>query len=469
MIYSNNLNKNIFFTETNSILLDYLKQTYNYDLSPLTYSRKYTNGTYTITRPSTKYKGCKFVNGYPHFDVPYDVMLKEINNFIDKEPLYNKDIIIRYGDTHLYNPIPKLNQVRNLVIADIFDSMILTSGEKHIVYTIGDIDRKSLNKVAEKFNENEIEDIIKKLNNFIVTGNECDTYYLKEWKNLDLEATKKLNLLLKKLNLKRDKFLLESDLYRNKSIYNSIKDNVMYENGIRDDGTLKYPLQELMFLLTVNRENTSIISVIGDNQVEHVLKVMKILNNNNMDLDASFLTYSICRNGDSREIEDWSKKIDAYIKKENIAIDGELIKYQDYLKIIIGGQGNSRTIDYEDLGRYKQNFERFKVIYESKKMSYDKRNKNAQSGEKTDLLSNMALGNYYLNLAVKSGEQSKFFTYLYNISKEYMKSIDENEKNNDLYYNFISEGLQRLNLNDIGKYKMREVKKKDDISEELER
>ena len=79
----------------------------------------------------------------------------------------------------------------------------------------------------------------------------------------------------------------------------------------------------------------------------------------------------------------------------------------------------------------------------------------------------MALGNYYLNLAIKSGEQNRFFTYLYTISKEYMRNIDKYD--GKLYYNFISKGLQRLNLNDIEICKRKEMNKYNEISEEFER
>ena len=149
VIYRNIMNKDSIFYKYNSILLDYLIKNYNYDKSPLIYSKRYTNGFFTITKPNNKYKNCKFINGYPHFNIPNDILLEEINNFINNRPLYDKNIIIRYGDTHLYNPIPKLNQVRNLIIANMFNSMILTSGKKNIIYTICDIDRKSLKKIVE--------------------------------------------------------------------------------------------------------------------------------------------------------------------------------------------------------------------------------------------------------------------------------------------------------------------------------
>ena len=467
MIYRNIMNKDSIFYKYNSILLDYLIKNYNYDKSPLIYSKRYTNGFFTITKPNNKYKNCKFINGYPHFNIPNDILLEEINNFINNRPLYDKNIIIRYGDTHLYNPIPKLNQVRNLIIADMFNSMILTSGKKNIIYTICDIDRKSLKKIVEEINLNDTDKMIEELNKYIVSGNCRNQEYLRKWYNLNLETKKDIIKFLRTLNLKIDKMIFESKLYKNREIYNKIKNDIIYKNGIRQDGTFKYPLQELMFILATDKARTSVLNIIGDDQVDHILKVMDILDNNNLNTDVSFLTYGICKNGDSRNIGVWSKKIEEYIKDENIVIDNEQIKYQDYLKIIVATQGNNREINFNDLSKYKQNFEKFKYVYNSKKISYSKRNNNNKIIKNCDLIKNMALGNYYLNLAIKSGEQNRFFTYLYTISKEYMRNIDKYD--GKLYYNFISKGLQRLNLNDIEICKRKEMNKYNEISEEFER
>ena len=467
VIYRNNMNKDSIFYKYNSILLDYLIKNYNYDKSPLIYSKKYTNGFFTITKPNNKYKNCKFINGYPHFNIPNYILLEEINNFINNRPLYDKNIVIRYGDTHLYNPIPKLNQVRNLIIADMFNSMILTSGKKNIIYTICDIDRKSLKKIVEEINLNDTDKMIEELNKYIVSGNCRNQEYLRKWYNLNLKTKKDIIKFLRTLNLKIDKMIFESKLYKNRDIYIKIKNDIIYKNGIRQDGTFKYPLQELMFILATDKARTSVLNIIGDDQVDHILKVMDILDNNNLNTDVSFLTYGICKNGDSRNIEVWSKKIEEYIKDENIVIDNEQIKYQDYLKIIVATQGNNREINFNDLSKYKQNFEKFKYVYNSKKISYSKRNNNNKIIKNGDLIKNMALGNYYLNLAIKSGEQNKFFTYLYTISKEYMRNIDKYD--GKLYYNFISKGLQRLNLNDIEICKRKEMNKYNEISKEFER
>ena len=181
MIYKNESN-DIFFHNYRSTLIDYLKREYNYDDSPLVYSTKYVKkGDFTIKRPSSVYKNCKLVNGYPHFNVPYEILMEEINNFCLRKPLYNKNIIIRYGDTHLYNPIPKLNQVRNLIIANIFDSMIQTSGKKCSIYVIGDIDRKSMDKIVQRIDRNKSEEIIPKLINFISISDDINQKYLQIW------------------------------------------------------------------------------------------------------------------------------------------------------------------------------------------------------------------------------------------------------------------------------------------------
>lgn len=472
MIYKNESN-DIFFHNYRSTLIDYLKREYNYDDSPLVYSTKYVKkGDFTIKRPSSVYKNCKLVNGYPHFNVPYEILMEEINNFCLRKPLYNKNIIIRYGDTHLYNPIPKLNQVRNLIIANIFDSMIQTSGKKCSIYVIGDIDRKSMDKIVQRIDRNKSEEIIPKLINFISISDDINQKYLQIWKELNTESKEKIEEFMQKLSLQVPIIIPESSLYRNKELYNKIRQGIVYENGVRDDGTFKYPLQELMFILTANNKNASSLNVIGSNQTDHVLKVLDVMRENNLTCETEFLTYGICKNGDSREIEEWSEIIKNYIEKNHIMLDGELVKYQDFLKIIVASQGNTGIIDFYDLNKYKADFEKFKVICASRKMSFNiaKENRTTKiNKENCDIINKMALANYYLNLAVKSGEQSRFFSYLYSVSREYIKNSKQYEIYSNLFYNFISSALQYICLDHIENFRLREVENKDDLPRAFER
>lgn len=69
-----------------SYLVDYLENAVNYDRSFLVYNAKYGKPSFTITRPNSNYKNCDFISGYPHFDIPTEVLIKEIINFIDAKP-----------------------------------------------------------------------------------------------------------------------------------------------------------------------------------------------------------------------------------------------------------------------------------------------------------------------------------------------------------------------------------------------
>ena len=98
----------------------------------------------------------------------------------------------------------------------MFNSMILTSGKKNIIYTICDIDRKSLKKIVEEINLNDTDKMIEELNEYIVSGNCRNQEYLRKWYNLNLETKKDIIKFLRTLNLKIDKMIFESKLYKNR-------------------------------------------------------------------------------------------------------------------------------------------------------------------------------------------------------------------------------------------------------------
>lgn len=81
-----------------------------------------------------------------------------------------------------------------------------------------------------------------------------------------------------------------------------MKYNPEYKDGLKDNGELKYSLQELMVINTILNNNEDIlINIIGANQNSHVLKVNELLKDN-LYIKSRFLTYEICRNADERDL-----------------------------------------------------------------------------------------------------------------------------------------------------------------------
>ena len=344
MIYTVNNNR---YLKCSTPLIEYIKSKHLYNNENLIYTKKYSNGTFSITNPTSEFSNCSFINGYPHFDIPLENCLEEIDFFLNDESMYNNNFYIRYGDTHPHKCIPKLAQVRNLLIENSLSNMI---GLKAIgFYGLGDISLKSL---ADFISKNNIdcspEDLfIKVVNNNIPMA----IYYKLEQYNLN--ALKEISMFLKDLQLTQKEFLIESKLYENQELYNLIKKNPNYIGELKNNGELKYSLQELMFIMTLIREKDDmLINIIGANQVSHVLKVNELLKDNS-DINSRFLTYEICRNADDRDINSWSVKLADFIEQNNLKIDNHYISYQDLLKILITINSNDVIIDFNKLKNIK--------------------------------------------------------------------------------------------------------------------
>jgi len=440
VIYSNNKKE----YNCNSYLLDFLKEQYNYDESPLLFSSKYSNGTFTITIPNTKYKNCEYINDYPHFTIPLEVCLKEIHNFLSDIPLYDNNFMIRYGDTHPHKIIPKLAQIRNLLIEEQLSSMILTSGEKKSVFTIGDISLKTFEAVAKEIGNSDDGKIVDVLTKYIFHNENVNEKIIRNWEKYCLSAKEKLISFLSQNGFKIKNLILESSLYKNSDIYNYLKSNILCSNGIRDDGSFKYILQELIFILSVKEENQILFNIIGENQMEHVLEVLQVSRDNNIHDDFNFLTCGVCKNGDYRNIDEWSRLLNHYIISNKLEINDTPISPINFLKIIVCSLNNSTIIDYSKLGEYRKYFESYKLICSSRNNYLATNDSIIKSNV---LMNNMALVNYYLHKSIKSGEQSRFFKYLFSVSKEYMSNLNEYIGISALYDKFVLKCLERLSLN----------------------
>lgn len=227
-----------------------------------------------------------------------------------------------------------------------------------------------------------------------------------------------------------------------------MKYNPEYKDELKDNGELKYSLQELMVINTILNNNEDIlINIIGANQNSHVLKVNELLKDN-LYIKSRFLTYEICRNADERDLNTWCEKLNKFINDNKLEIE-----YRDLLKYLMIITSNDIIIDYNNLDKYKNNLIRFNNIISS--INNLNNNKNIQSGN--DLIYKMSLVCYNLNRSIEHGNQVDFYKYILSIVNEYEKNKDKYFDIQGLYQEFLIECFDRL-LNEKN-VKVKELKK----------
>ena len=434
-------NSNRIFGNYNSDLIKYLIEHLNYDGSRIIYSDKYGDNSFTINKPNNNYINCNYINGYPHFDIPLEVCLEEIDNYINNKPIYDSNFCIRYGDVHPNKPIPMQGQVRNLIIADTLYNMINTSGEKIRVFSIGDISEKTIKYYVSNANgdNNMFEDIYHGLmrNNYI--NNEVISGY----HEFCIQMVKKLELFLKEIDMFADDFMLESELYSNKELYDLIINEIATSDGIKQNGELNYSFQELMFILNGNFKDKVIYNVIGADQSDHIKRVLKIMQDNYISNDVRYLTYGILKNAGSRDLSEWSEKLSDEIDKKRILIGGQKIDCIDFFKFLLISQRNNNIVDLNNINRKDCRLleisEIFSSLLKSKKYKLDKIGHSA-------LICKMALVNSELDKAIVNGEQNQFLSYLYSIALDYNNNFDENKNYSTLYSKFMEVSLDKLSI-----------------------
>lgn len=444
MIYTIEENRYLSY---NTPLIEYIKSKHLYTNENLIYTKKYSDGTFSITNPTEIFTNCEFINGYPHFQIPLSKCIEEIEFFIADGKMYDNNFYIRYGDTHPHKCIPKLAQVRNLVIENSLSNMIGQNVKSF--YGFGDISLKSLKDFIEKYHINMTPDEI-----FIMlVNNNLSNDILKKLEEYDLSALKQISNFLRQLRLIPKEFLIESKLYSNQNLYKSLKNNPNFTEELKENGELKYSLQELMFINSLLDNNDDVLfNIIGANQSSHVLKVEELLKGN-YDLRNRFLTYEICRNADERDINLWSEKLNKFIEKNNLEINGYNLDYQDLLKILMIINSNDVIIDYDRLDKHKNNIRKFTNVVTSIGSINNK--KNINSGN--DLIYKMALVCYNLNRSIEMGNQSNFYRYLIGVVNEYENNKDKYSNIQGLYKEFLIKCLDRLGYKK--KDKIKELKK----------
>lgn len=421
----------------NSDLMDYIAITHNLYNVSIVYDEKYDKGSFTTNMPINYSKNSKLIGGYPHFNIPREILKKEIENFITDKPIYSNDIILRYGDTHPNKPVPSFAQTRNLYINEILKNMLTTYSVFKNIYLIGDISIKNINSIADKLNtDGEI--YFKKIINGIDISN---TEFFKLFKDNNSLAIKKITEFLNIINLSSSDFILESELYKRQDIYKYMKEKVARSNDFKKNGEIKYSLQELMYAMNFINIDTTFISLIGSNQYEHVKNVYNIIDDNYLKMDYNFISYGICKNAKERNFDIWATNLNEQIKNN---IPNISISVESFLRLLYCGSCNGRIIDFENLSNFQNILKKYLVIENAMKMPSEK------NGDHNDLLlGKMALANYYTDLSIKKGEHHLFFDYIVSIANNYLKNNYLTDEEYNLYINFMKKSLNKLNIDNL--------------------
>lgn len=412
-------------------LLDYIKNTHNYNGEKLIFTDKYSSGTFSIKNKTNNLINCDFINGYPHFLIPEDICISEIMFFLNNERMYNNNFFIRYGDTHPHKPVPKLSQMRNLILAYNILKMI---GNAKCYYGLGDISIKSLNDFISKFDINiSSSELLLKLQR-----NELDFSLKAKLEKYNNMAISKINSFLDQVGLPKEEILLESSLYSNQDLYNTIKNN--FKENIRPSGDLKYSLQELMFICSIlKNKNDVLINIIGANQDSHILEVCKLLLNSSLELDNRFFAYGMCKNAEDNDLERWTTNLTLFIGNNDIKINGRYLTYFELLKILNIIFIPDRVIDFNNLHNYLLDINLFCRNISELKEPNDK-----MAISSNNLLYKMSLVGYILNKSIELGNPNYYYRYLINIMKEYNLHYEQYRELDCLYYKFMFTGFQRL-------------------------
>lgn len=433
MIYTATNQKKLYFS---SPLLEYIRKNNCYNEEKLIYSNKYTDGTFSITNPTSEYKNCFMVNGYPHFYVPIDVCLAEIYSFIHGDKIYDYNFKIRYGDTHPHKPVPKLAQTRGLYIEKTLSSLI-NNDNVDSYYAIGDISSKTIDDFIKKNNIDASNDEI-----FLrlLNGSLCDSIKQK-FKDYNKESLKKIKEFLKDLKLQDKNYLFESSLYDNNDLYCMLKKYGQENNELKENQGLSYALQELMFAysLLVGKQDV-LINIIGFNQSDHVLKVNNILKDSNSNVDCRFLTYNICRNADERDKDIWFYSLQEYIEQNELAINGKLLEPTELLHILYSVLNNDAIIDFSKLCKHTASIRNFCNQYENLKYNFS----SPDIVKTNHLIAKMALVNYNVNKAIETGNQRYFYNYMCEIINEYENHKEEYKDIGGLYNEFMNTCFSRM-------------------------
>lgn len=433
----------------NSRLKDYIVLQNNYDGAHLIYTNKYGPPAFTITRPSTLYQNCRFIQNYPHFDIPVECCMKEIQDFIDGRPLYSKDFCIRFGDTHPDKLIPKLGQMRNLFLGDIWSSLVSGNGKVDSIYLVGDISEKSVYHYLNSIPDTGQKDTLNLLTRLVMapsTNHPLYTAYKKQ--NLS-KIHDTLQPFLEKFMIVPT-IMLESELYNDAQLFKYITKEINFKNGKKDNGNPKYALQELMFLLCQRFANARIISILGDNQSDHVAKVLKILRDNQLQVDAAFLKYGWCENALSTNHEEWLANITNYLRTAGHAY---ITDATDFLRIIVCASSNTAKLNFSSLSGVLKYMNMFAEIIHSIIIADTGCSCFNVLPEMNSLIGQMSLVFQEWDQTIVSGEQSRFFRYLLALSREFTANASiYNKSSSFIYAQFMRRALKLLALDKTTMY-----------------
>jgi hypothetical protein len=421
--------ENILPENLDSLLFNYIRKEIGVSYRDhILYSDDYTNGTLTCkTLPKLENRRIKTVNGFPHFEVPKNVLLLEIESFLNKDFFVDiPKIVVLGGDTHIDKPIPKLAQYRGIILSSVIRDMYESIGiEVENIYLIGDIGKRVEKYIEDNFN--------------CIPSN--TTKYSNLIESLNETALDKITKDVSHFDVEYDDFVFISDIvsYSDKYIKSNFKEE---KEVLRKDGSLKYLGQELslLFFLKRNYESNPIL-MLGGNQRGHADRVINFIKKKGLDLDVSYFIFEKVLNADERGQDKWENKIKKHISRQdfkdinpNIFVKLIFTVFrQDSIQDIYSSVNLNILRDYQTIIRNIKNDESGSINYNKKV------NKEA--------LYKMSLVNYQIFRACSSYNPKIFFDYIVDIAKLIDKEKGKMKKETlELSRRFLAESLKRINL-----------------------
>lgn len=283
-----------------STLFKYIKKYIGVDYSDYVYySTIFTKGMFTCKkRRQYDFKNCIIIKGFPHFEVPERILVKEIFDFLNQKKILKSDSITFFGgDTHIDKPVPRVAQLRGLILSYALSSMYKSLGvDSSFVYVIGDIGKRVESYILQEYG-------------VLVS----ERKYLEIVKEISRKSKLIIKKKLKEMGFEQKSFVFMSDItnYSSSNIGSKykIKDKIF-----RTDGSLRYLGQELCLIYYLNKNYSgNYILMLGGNQKAHADNIMKLAKGENFNLKFSYLIFEKVLNASERKYETWEKKVERYL------------------------------------------------------------------------------------------------------------------------------------------------------------
>lgn len=402
----------------------------------LLYSSKYTEGTLSTKEPCL-HKECLSINGYPHFIPPRNILIDEIDAFVNSSTNNSsKSLVVRFGDTHIDRPNPMLSQLRNLYLAKAWGAACESFNiDSKLVYGLGDFGDRLYEKL-DSYNYGINSKSI--IHSYVFKGITNNELIIKQWKKMSCEAEQRIRQLLVNFGLNQAEITLESSIFSNSIFFNNVVKKTKSYDLVRVDGSPKYLLSELLWIEFLHSSFDNILCLITTNQMDHVHLVKNKIKTNNMENICDFHVYERCKNGFKFEEEEWIEIYKHSLQQFQKSFIWLPYSHDLFYNLLFIGCRNNTIIDFERIIKYQELFRRANIIFKAIHIG----NMNQYTKTDTQTLLLMSLVNFkYANSCIYK-DFSLFFDYLFDIANFVVK----NNSANNLTSKVLLTGMRKIGI-----------------------